>query len=423
MATFTYDFAGTAGTKLATVSGWSKLGSGFDANGPELNGSGQLRAPADPTDVAMIGRAQTSTDHYAQAKVYAGFAWNGTGNRSLICVRVADRNEFWGGSYDASEGFWEIFSPFGRAGTYTAALVDGDVCRVEAEGTTVRLYVNGTLRITETAATAYATNSNVGILVRERPAADPVIDDWESGELSTTQTLTPSLFTNSQTFYSPTVTNGTPLVLAPSLVTNAQTFYAATVAQPGVTAAYVLANTGAVGANPQGFMYDIAGLVSSGDYMTYTTVSGPTPGGGTLVEYVDGRFEYTGGAPAVWVVQVKINGSNYFETTTVYLYDQLFTLLPSLFTNSQTFYTPTVTRGVGTQTLAPSLVTNNQTFFGPSIVLGAANVSPSLFTNFQVFYRPTLTGGIPGPVVGSDHGGKSARSCMRPAMYPAMNKG
>lgn len=215
------------------------------------------------------------------------------------------------------------------------------------------------------------------------------------------QTLLPPLLTNGQTFYTPSVSSGTPQILAPSLLTNAQTFYAPTVAVVGFTAAYILANTGPVGANPAGFMYEIAGLVDPDDYMTYETVSGPTPGGGTLDDSArDGTFTYTGGAPAIWEVQVKINGVNYPETTTVFLYDQDFTLLPSLLTNDQTFFGPTVTGG------------------------GAISLLPPLLTNSQTFYRPTITGGIPAePVIGSRPGEKTMRSCMKPAMYPAMNKG
>ncbi len=183
------------------------------------------------------------------------------------------------------------------------------------------------------------------------------------------QTLQPPLLTNNQTFYSPTVTGGAaPQILAPSLLTNSQTFYSPTVAVVGFTAAYILANTGPVGANPAGFMYEVAGLVDPDDYMTYTTVSGPTPGGGTLVEYPDGTFEYTGGAPAIWVVQIKINGVDYFETTTVFLYDQEFTLLPPLLVNTQTFYAPTVTGGGSvTQTLTPPLLNNVPVIYAPTV--------------------------------------------------------
>ncbi len=66
------------------------------------------------------------------------------------------------------------------------------------------------------------------------------------------------------------------------------------------------------------------------------------------------------------------------------------TLTPSLYTNNQTFYSPTVTPGA--VTLSPSLYTNQQTFYGPTVVLGPApqTLTPSLYTNTQTFYSPTV---------------------------------
>lgn len=65
------------------------------------------------------------------------------------------------------------------------------------------------------------------------------------------------------------------------------------------------------------------------------------------------------------------------------------TLTPSLYTNNQTFYSPTVT---STVTVSPSLYTNQQTFYGPTVTLGPApqTLSPSLYTNTQTFYGPTV---------------------------------
>jgi hypothetical protein len=188
-------------------------------------------------------------------------------------------------------------------------------------------------------------------------------------------TLAPPLLTNAQTFYAPSVSLGAPQILAPGLLTNAQTFYTPSVALRGVTAAYVLANTAPVDGNVAGAMYEVAGLVDPSDYMTYATVSGPTPGGGVLEAGIAGDFEYTGDEPAIWVIQIKINGVDYFETTTIYLYEQALLLQPSLLTNGQTFFAPTVTRGAAS----------------------VQNLAPALFTNQQAFYRPTITGGTPPP--------------------------
>ena len=167
---------------------------------------------------------------------------------------------------------------------------------------------------------------------------------------------------------------------------------AASTFRAGDTASNILANTGPIGGNPAGTLYALAATKSSTDWMAYRTISGPTPGGGTLTEYVDGRFTYVGSAAAVWVIQPEVNGvDDAAGTITVNLYDQEFILLPPLLTNSQTFYGPTVTRGP--VSVLPPLLTNTQTFYGPTVTRGAVSVLPPLLTNSQTFYAPTVVQG------------------------------
>ena len=63
---------------------------------------------------------------------------------------------------------------------------------------------------------------------------------------------------------------------------------------------------------------------------------------------------------------------------------------PALFTNTQTFYGPTVTQTGGTQTLTPSLYTNTQTFYSPTVST-AVTLAPDLYSNAQTFYAPTVS--------------------------------
>lgn len=64
------------------------------------------------------------------------------------------------------------------------------------------------------------------------------------------------------------------------------------------------------------------------------------------------------------------------------------TLLPDLYTNQQTFYSPTVTPG--TVTLQPGLYTNTQTFYDPTVSVGPVTLLPDLFTNTNTIYPPTV---------------------------------
>jgi len=64
------------------------------------------------------------------------------------------------------------------------------------------------------------------------------------------------------------------------------------------------------------------------------------------------------------------------------------TLTPSLYTNQQTFYAPTVTPG--TVTLQPGLYTNTQSFYSPTVTVGTVTLLPDLFTNTNTIYPPTV---------------------------------
>lgn len=154
------------------------------------------------------------------------------------------------------------------------------------------------------------------------------------------QDLTPSLFTNTQTFYAPTVT--TTYALTPALFENQQTYYTQT-----VTATYSL--------TPDLF---------TNDQTFYEPTVDQT--GLTL-------------APSLFE-----NTQTYYQPTVTATY----VLTADLFSNAQTFYSATVT---ATYSLTPDLYTNEQTYYAHTIEVGALNLLPELFTNTQTYYTPTVT--------------------------------
>lgn len=96
------------------------------------------------------------------------------------------------------------------------------------KSTSVKCKDNGTTDI---------TNNGTDIVGTARPQGSAYdIGAWELAAGGGSQTLTPSLFTNTQTFYGPTVTAGA-VTLLPSLFTNANTFFGATVSGGASTAA------------------------------------------------------------------------------------------------------------------------------------------------------------------------------------------
>ena len=162
------------------------------------------------------------------------------------------------------------------------------------------------------------------------------------------QTLTPTLYTNTQTFHNPTVTPGA-VALTPSLYTNDQTFYSPDVTQGGGTQAL----TPSLYTNTQTF------------------------------------FAATVTATKQLLPSLYTNGQTFYAAT-VSQAGGVQTITPDLYTNAQTFFAPTV--GRGTVTLAPNLYTNTQTFYAPSVTT-TATLTPSLYTNTQSFYSATVSQG------------------------------
>ena len=197
------------------------------------------------------------------------------------------------------------------------------------------------------------------VLLRVREAAAPPA-----------QTLTPTLYTNTQTFFAPTVTRGA-VNLLPSLYTNTQTFFSADVTQAGGGQSL----TPSLYTNTQTFFS-----------ATVTAVKALTP---SLYTNTQSYF-----APTV--------STTYSLTPSLYTNAQIFysptvsatkTLTPSLYTNAQTFFAASVVQSGGPQTVLPDLYTNAQTFYAPVVTRGAVALLPSLYSNAQTFYQPTVTPG------------------------------
>lgn len=151
-------------------------------------------------------------------------------------------------------------------------------------------------------------------------------------------TLTPSLFTNTQTFYSPKILE----TLKPALFTNTQTFYAPTIKETLKPALFT---------NSQTFYSPTLKLtLKPGIFSNSQSFYSPS---------------------------VSVAGSS---------------KQPSLLTNSQAFYSPTIKI-----THKPALFANAQSFYAPTLKF---KLYPSLFTNSQTFYAPRVLGGASDNPVG-----------------------
>lgn len=301
--------------------------------------------------------------------------------------------------------------PMRRNGAAETVSVSNDVAGAgTAFSATQTLYVGA-----RAGTSLFFSGSIYGIFIIGRPLAAGEIadlDTWMIAKTTGDQTLTPSLFTNSQTFYAPTVSPGS-VTLTPSLFTNSQTFPA-----PTVVSTYPL--TPALFTNSQTFF---APTVAPGPvtltpalFTNAQSFFGPMVSPGTVTLTPDlFTNSQTFFAPSVTTGSVTLtpslftNSQSFFSATVspgpVTLAPALFTnsqgffaptvtasctLLPDLFTNLQTFFSPVVSLASGDQTLTPALFTNTNTFYSPTVSPGSVTLIPSLFTNSQTFYGATV---------------------------------
>lgn len=225
--------------------------------------------------------------------------------------------------------------------------------------------------------TATSVNATTNIVAVLRPAT--------SGG-GGTQNLTASLYTNSQTFYGPTVTRGA-LSLAPPLYTNANSFFAATVSQVQSLLPPLLTNTqsffapsvsvGAVALTPA--------LYSNTQTFYAATV---TRGAISLAPALltNSQSFYAPTISAIYrLTPAQLTTAQTFYTATVARGSVALTA--SLLTNAQTFYSPAVT---SRNTLTPAILTNSQAFYGPTVVRATITLTPARYDNSQTFYAATV---------------------------------
>jgi hypothetical protein len=195
--------------------------------------------------------------------------------------------------------------------------------------------------------------------------------------ITPTQDLVPAIFTNTNTFYAPTVTPGA-VTLTPSLYSNINTFYGPTTTSIVGVAPTLFSNTnvfygptvspGEVTISPDLFE-------NTSDFYAASISTGPV----TIQPAL-----YSNDATFYVLAPGLFTNSNTFHGPSVsYSYE----LTPSRFDNSNTIYNATVT---GAYMLSASLVTNNNAFYAADVTVGAVDLAPSLFNNSNIFYSPNV---------------------------------
>lgn len=118
----------------------------------------------------------------------------------------------------------------GYGNTYgTPALNTYYTLRIVANGSTITGYIDGTQRFQITD-TTYSGSGNRSVVLLSY-GVTPRYDDFSAADLVSSQTVSPSLLSNSNTFYSPTVANAgsSSQNISANLLSNSNSFYSPTV--------------------------------------------------------------------------------------------------------------------------------------------------------------------------------------------------
>ena len=220
-------------------------------------------------------------------------------------------------------------------------------------------------------------------------------DSWASITLalrpSVTQTLTPNLYTNEQTFFSPEVTQtGAAQTLTASLYTNDQTFFA-----PSVDASNTIAPDLYV--NDQTFF---AATVETNNVLepaiyenTQTFYNADVTQGGAAQSLIVDRYDNTNAfySATVSTGTVNLSPDRYDNTNTFYeavVSAGAVNLTPSLYENTNQFYSPVVQ--ADETVIAPNLYVNTNDFYSASIAT-SNQLQANLYENTNSFYSQQLT--------------------------------
>lgn len=212
--------------------------------------------------------------------------------------------------------------------------------------------------------------------------------------------LTPSLFTNSNTFYTPTVSTGA-VGLAPSLYTDADTFPAATVAANYPLTPSLFTDGDTFYSPTAAASYTLTpALYSDADTFYAATVVGPQTLEPSLYADADTFYAPTVGSAYALTPALYSDADAFYSATVAATY----ALTPALYADADTFPTPVIS---ATYALTPALYSDADTFYTAAVSQGAHFLQPSLYVEDDTFYSATVAGGeIATPVKESAGGGR-----------------
>lgn len=178
MTTFSDDFNRTDSTDLGA--GWVEVSGDWSIVSNQLS-----PGAAGGTILVRAATAMATSDNFAQVTI----ASTTSASQGLWCRGDSTLNSGYAWRNNGSN--WSLFSvvagAFTNIGTYSAAAVAGDVAKVQAQGSTIKGFVNGVERVS-VVNTAVATGTTVG--VRSDSTSGLKYDSFSAGDIASTVTGT-----------------------------------------------------------------------------------------------------------------------------------------------------------------------------------------------------------------------------------------
>ncbi len=255
MTVFTDDFTGTDGQLLQDRSGWTLDGGTGSA---EISSNRLAGISSSGNNGGWFATSPGTADHYAQAAI-----WDASHTDFPLVCRMQDRNNFAVGIRINAGNQIVVARRSGGSvtsiDTISITHTNGQVYRLEVEGSTARVYQAGTLRGTYTIST-FGTETKLGLVIRDA-TDNPLLDDWESGPLGGTNATA----------------NGTTYTVTPSLSAGAASA-ASTAAGAALSVAVALAaGAGSAASTAAGAAYTVTPSLSAGAATAASTAAGIAP--------------------------------------------------------------------------------------------------------------------------------------------------
>lgn len=210
---------------------WTKAGDASIFRFDVVSNAAVPESLAGADSMAYYNAVTWPNDQYSQAKITVT-GTGGGGSGPGVAVRVGITGLNWYRAVVDHAGSNNVSLSIMVGGAYSdiwlrnATFTDGDVLRLEVQGTTLRVKINGVQVGGDVTDSTFSTG-NAGLAYSTSESA-ATLDDWEGGDFSggaSPQTVTPNAIGTGESVFSPTVKQ----TVSPNAIGTAESVFAPTV--------------------------------------------------------------------------------------------------------------------------------------------------------------------------------------------------